>query len=112
MSDEQKTELHLLKELKGGGDGGVLAVRPVGAIGGVEGPAGLPAAVAVPGAAARRPRQSTGEGREEVEETPADDDVVVESHDVGHETGRHADACNTPATDRATGCTSGMVCVR
>ena len=61
--------------------------RPVGV------PVDLPAIGAVEGVEARGPRQLGGERREEVEEAPADDDVVVERNDVGHETRCHSDAC-------------------
>ena len=54
-------------------------------------PATLPALVAVPVIGAGRPGQrGGGAGGEEVEEAPADDDVVVEGHDVRHETRRHS----------------------
>ena len=52
-----------------------------------------------------------GDGGEGEEEAPADDDVVVEGHDVGHETGGHPYACDIREGGR--GYTQrGIVCRR
>ena len=60
-------------------DGAV--VRPVGAVG------------AVPGVVAVDPGQLAGEGREEVEQGPGDDHVVVEAHVQRDQDHRVAHAC-------------------
>ena len=56
-------------------------MRPVGAVG------------AVPGVVAVDPGQLAGEGREEVEQRPGDDHVVVEAHVQRDEDHREAHAC-------------------
>lgn len=79
--------LNLLKVLLGRGgfvnvtDGAV--VRPGGAVG------------AVPRVVAVDPRQLAGEGGEEVEQGPGDDDVVVEAHVEGNEDDCKAHTCRT-----------------
>lgn len=79
--------LNVLKVLLGRGgfvnvtDGAV--VRPGGAVG------------AVPRVVAVDPRQLAGEGGEEVEQGPGDDDVVVEAHVEGNEDDCKAHTCQT-----------------
>ena len=63
-------------------DGAV--VCPVGAVG------------AVPGVVAVDPGQLAGEGREEVEQGPGDDHVVVEAHVQRDQDHRVAHACREP----------------